>query len=420
MTNPEDDTSTSGGRQEAGRFVERVLFVALVIALALLAWSWRHALLLVFASILVASGLQGLAAPIRRRLPVGEGVSVGIAGVIIVGVIAGIGWLIGAQLNAQVSQLSQTLPDALHSLKQRLSQTALGSEILDQTRSGLTGDGVVSMLATRLGKFGTTFSSGALDALIVVIAAIFLAIKPRRYRDGLLVLAPKSQRDHLRQALDASGAGLKLWLVATLFSMVAMSLLVGLSMWALGVPAPMALGLLAGIAQFVPLIGPIAASIPGILLALVISPATAVWATLIYFATTTLEADLLQPLIQEQAVETPPVLTLYAIIALGLLFGPLGVLLAVPLTVVAMIFIVIFYVRGRLGEDVAIPGQDPGGGKRDARTRRKTRQLDCPPQRRPARRRPIRVEAAARHGRGRWSAYIAPDTRDLAGRTGAI
>ena len=99
---------------------------------------------------------------------------------------------------------------------------------------------------------------------------------------------------------------MKLWLVATLFSMVAMSLLVGLSMWALGVPAPMALGLLAGIAQFVPLIGPIAASIPGILLALVISPATAVWATLIYFATTTLEADLLQPLIQEQAVETPP------------------------------------------------------------------------------------------------------------------
>ena len=64
-------------------------------------------------------------------------------------------------------------------------------------------------------------------------------------------------------------------------------------------------------------------------------------------------------------------LTLYAIIALGLLFGPLGVLLAVPLTVVAMIFIVIFYVRGRLGEDVAIPGQDPGGGKRGRKNTKK-------------------------------------------------
>jgi predicted PurR-regulated permease PerM len=116
------------------------------------------------------------------------------------------------------------------------------------------------------------------------------------------------------------------------------------------------LGLLAGLAQFVPVIGPLIAAGPGILLAFSVSPETALWTGVVYLAASQIEANLIFPLIQKRAVSLPPALTLFAIIAMGALFGPLGVLLALPVTIILTVFVIRFYVNRTLGEDVPAPG----------------------------------------------------------------
>jgi predicted PurR-regulated permease PerM len=87
-----------------------------------------------------------------------------------------------------------------------------------------------------------------------------------------------------------------------------------------------------------------------------VGPETALWKALIYLVASQVEANLIYPMIQKKAVDLPPALTLFSIIAFGLLFGPLGILFAVPLTVVASIFVIRLYVNNVLGEDIDIPG----------------------------------------------------------------
>jgi predicted PurR-regulated permease PerM len=338
-------------------FVQRALLASAIIVALAFAWASRHVLLLVFAAILVACGLHGLAAAIRKILPVGAKAAVAIAGVVVVTMIAGAVYFFGQQIAAQIATLTESAPQAWTSLQAQLSQTDIGRQITEQARSAAGGDNLLGDLARRTSQFGFSFASAALDAFLVLVAAIFLALSPQSYRDGLLTLAPTSMRDDARGALDTSGRALKKWLLGTLISMLAMTLMVGLGLWAMGVPAALALALIAGLAQFVPFIGPILAAVPAILLALAVSPATALWVTLLYFVASTIEANVLYPLIQKKAVNQPPVLTLFTVLAFGLVFGPMGAVIAVPLTVVITVFVVVFYVRGALGDDVKAPGE---------------------------------------------------------------
>jgi predicted PurR-regulated permease PerM len=341
---------------DLGEFLKRVLVVAAVGLLLALAWQWRHVLFLTFASVLIACGLRGLAQPIRKRTPLGEGGALAVACLVVVGVLGGIGFLFGSQISAQLDTVAQTLPGAWRSLELRLARSPGGQFVLDQIRA-VQGQGIPQNFLSNVGAFGMAFFSGALEALLVVIAAIFFAVTPGPYRNGSLLLLPKELRPPFAEAMEASGVALRKWLLGTLVSMAAIAVIVWFGLMLVGVPGPLALGLLAGLGQFVPVIGPLLAAVPGILLALAVEPATALWTALIYFVASQFEANLLYPLIQQRAVSQPPVITIYAVVAFGLLFGPLGVLLAVPITVVVTIFVVKFYVQRTLGEDVPLPGQ---------------------------------------------------------------
>jgi predicted PurR-regulated permease PerM len=305
-------------------FVQRALIIAALVIVLALCWAWRHILLLVFAAILIACGLHGFAGQIRRIVPIGPKAAIGVAGIVILIALGAVVVFFGRQIAAQAATLIEAAPQGWASLQAQLAQSELGRQALEQARATASSDTLLGDLTRRIGRFGFTFASGALDAFLVLVAAIFLALSPQSYRDGVLKLAPPSLRDQGRAALDTSGTALKKWLLGTLVSMLAMTIMVGVGLWALGVPAPLALGMLAGLAQFVPFIGPILASVPAILLAL---------------------------------VEQPPVLTLFAVLAFAVVLGPLGAVVAVPLTVVITVFVVIFYIRGALGEEAAAPGE---------------------------------------------------------------
>lgn len=332
--------------------------VALIALGALLVYALRHVLLLAFGSILIAVGLRGMAGVIERIAPIGRKWSLLAAALIVIGVLVSVMWLGGAQIGAQMAQMVEALPEAWNNFRARMEGHTLTAAFVQEMDFALSSASPLPEFASRIGAWTMSFAGATLELVIVLIAAGFIAVSPDIYRNGALALAPGRLRVRLRQAFNASATALRKWLVATLFSMVFLSVVTTLGLWALGVPAPLALGLITGLAQFIPLVGPMLATAPAVLLALTVGPETALWTALLYLVASQVEANLITPLIQQRAVSLPPALTLFGVIGLGLLLGPLGVLFATPLMVVASVFIVIFYVRGALGDhSAAIPGQ---------------------------------------------------------------
>ena len=191
----------------------------------------------------------------------------------------------------------------------------------------------------------------------MLFGGIYLAINPRLYRDGFVKLVPPSVQPNVEATLDDAGQALRRWLAGQIIAMLIVGICTGAGLWLAGVPSPFALGLIAGLAEFVPIIGPILAAVPAILIA-----STQDWQT-IAFAVTVLvivqqvESNLITPLIADRMVAIAPAVGLFAVVATGVLFGPLGLLLGFPLAIVFDVAVRRLYVRDTLGERVEILGK---------------------------------------------------------------
>jgi predicted PurR-regulated permease PerM len=354
------------------QYVQRVLVTLVIVGLALLLWQWLDVLLLIFGAVLFAVILRAVADPISRYTKMKPGLALAVAGLLVFGIIGGTLWLFGSTIADQIGQLSHALPAAWENIKPRVAQLPFGSQIVAtvegfNTSGGGNGgaaggagpsplsEGVIAQLRAglvRLGGFARTAVGGVANIFVVLVAGAYFAAQPALYRDGVLMLLPKSARPEVLAAFEDAGRALRLWLLGTLFSMLVVGVLTGVGAAVLGLPAPIALGLIAGLAQFVPIVGPISSIVPGVLVALSLGVGTVVWTLVVYIAIQQFESNLLTPLVQRKTVSIPPALTLFAVIAMALIFGPLGVVFATPLTVVAFVMIRRLYVKDVLGEQI--------------------------------------------------------------------
>lgn len=345
-------------QQNQGAFLQRVWLVTLPLALALAAWAVRDAILLLFAAALIAVAVHGIAGLLIRRLKLPRPAALGVAGLLLTGTFVGILITFGAQINTELSGVAEQLPGAWERARETLSAHPAGAAIVSEASRMVEegADPLKDMLA-RAGSAALPFASALTSALLVLFTAGFLTVSASAMYQGGLMLFPAGLDTRVGEALIASARALRKWLLGITFDMILISLLMGIALWALGVPAFIGLALIAGLSQFVPVVGPLISSIPGILLAFTVSPATAAWTALTYFLVSQLEANLIYPLVQKKTASIPPALNLFAILASGMLLGPLGVLLATPLLVVVMVFVIRFYVRDTLGKAAPLPGQ---------------------------------------------------------------
>lgn len=372
---PPPETSTAEGVAAEAAFLRRVLIVAAVVALALLLWAVRDALLLLFGAVVVAVLLLAAARPFRDRLGLPHGAALAAGGASVLAVLALATWLVGSQVRAQVTELAQRLPDAARSLERRFGvelpdlsqkegQDAAVQAASRAAKGGGGGEGptaVLSELGSAVGRIAA-FGAVVLDALsallLAVVGAVYLAADPAGHRRGAVALLPRSQQRRGEEFLEAAGNALNGWLLATLASMAAVGLLVGLGAWALGLPAALALGLFAALAEIVPVVGPIIGAVPALLLALGAGFGTFAWTMALFLAVQQVESNLLQPLLQKRMADVPPVLLLLSVVAIGAVFGIGGLVLAAPITVVAFVAVQKLYVRETLGNPAAVPGEE--------------------------------------------------------------
>lgn len=339
-------------------FARRVLFAIAIVVLALFLWSVRDAILLGFAAVLLAVAIHGIADVFATHTKLPKTAALALAALLLVAALASVLWLFGAQLASQLSAVFESLPAAWERARESLGQGPLGQRFMSEVDAFLAGEGAASFqdVLARAGSYTLPLASGLTTALLVIFAAAFLTAGAGAYREGLVLLAPKGVDAQIGEALDASARALKKWLLGITIDMFVIATLLAIALWALGVPAFIGLALIAGLAQFVPTVGPLLAAIPGILLAFTVSPMTALWTALAYLTISQLEANLIYPIVQKKTAAIPPALNLLAILAFGMLLGPLGVLLATPILVVATVFVVLLYIRGALGKDAEVPG----------------------------------------------------------------
>jgi predicted PurR-regulated permease PerM len=134
--------------------------------------------------------------------------------------------------------------------------------------------------------------------------------------------------------------------------MVALGVLVSIGLTVLRIPGAVTLGLTGGLLTFIPFLGALMAAVPAVLVAFTASPLKAVLTGLMFWGAHFIEGTFITPLVQDESVDLPPVLTIFSTLAFTVIFGPSGVLLASPLVLVIITATQVFYLEGHLGRSL--------------------------------------------------------------------
>ena len=330
------------------RFLRRVLLLVLVIAVVAALVRAGDLLILAFGSVLGAIVIHAVAEIGREQLRLPQKVALAAAMLSALAAVALLWWLFGVQFRPQVNLLVTRLPGLLAQLDGWLSQSPVGAKIADAVRAAFAG----SRVAQDIGGVAQGAGELILNALLLLVGALFFAADPKVYERGFLLLVPPRWRPAYEDALFDVGATLRLWLRAQLIQMTTMGVMVGLGLWWAGVPSPAALGLLTGLSEFVPYVGPIAAMLPALGLAATVGTHQIV-VTIVTFAVARLiQTNFITPFVTSRVVAIPPAVTLFAIIGIGYVFGIFGLFFSAALLVVIYTLIRSLYLREVLGEEI--------------------------------------------------------------------
>jgi predicted PurR-regulated permease PerM len=328
------------------------VFIAILIILSFAAVGYAFQFfLLIFGSILLAVLLRAGTNWLKDKTGMADGLALGIVFLLSLGVIVAGIWLLVPTIAAQIDEMRETLPAALRNLESQLSEHPLGKRAVDQfheNRGEFTmEDGEMFDRAT--GVFSSTLGALA-DFFIMVIIGIFFAASPETYHKGIVKLFPPRNRQRVSSVLHGSYYVLKSWLLGKLLTMLFVGVASGILLVVLGVPLPIALGVIAFFLDFIPTIGPLIAAVPAILIAFLDGPMTALWVAIGYFVIQSIESYVLVPYIYKKTVHISPVITLGSLVFFGIIAGPVGIVLATPLVAVLQYMIGELYIHDYLEE----------------------------------------------------------------------
>lgn len=326
-----------------GMVFRRTLVVLLAAGFAVIVWRLTDLILLLLAGALVAFIFFQFASWIRHRLRLPFPVALTFAVVAPIVFLVLVFGMFGSLMADQFSILFDKLPDAFAFAENWLKTSEIGREITARAGSFMPdGSRVVGIVQQIIGSLSTVVTS----LVVVLIAGIYLAAQPQLYGTGMMAMVPPHARAKTAKTTRAVMVAISHWLKAQAVSMVFVGIFTTIALSLVGLPAAPAIGLVAGICEFVPYLGTIVVAIPAIILGFSISPETGIWTVVAIVVVQQVQGNIVTPLVQASVSELPPALTIFSLIAFGVLMGPMGVILAVPLTVVAMTLVKELWVSG--------------------------------------------------------------------------
>ena len=341
-----------------------------------LLWSVRSLAILVFLATLfgvaVARGVDSL-----ERFRIRRGIASALIVLGTLGAIGGVLALTAPTLVEQGRQLQQEFPAAVSKVQTWIDSKRgglLGSLISSAAGTGTPVDSMaavvppgVAPVAPAIGASGQaatesateaikrrlseglgsatkylfSFVSNTLAALAAFVLLIFLAMyigaEPDVYRGWMLAMVPAASRAQTRIVLAEISKVLRKWLVTQLVAMVVIGTVSYVVLLLLGVKAAFALGFIAGLLEFIPTVGPVLSAIPAVLMGFVDSPEKALAVAIAYWGIQFVENNLLIPFLMRGEMDLPPAITIVAQTLMTLVFGFLGLMVAVPLTAAVLV-----------------------------------------------------------------------------------
>ena len=331
----------------AHRVIIAVGTAASAVLLVLAVWASLTMLLLVFGGILLAVLLRGLGDTLSKYTGIKEVWSLWIVLAALAAIIGIGGWYLAAEIGDQFDELGRSFTKVWDAVQGRLKQYGWGQQVLS-----ILGDPqTTEEKAGALTKMAAAVLGGVSGLVISVFIGLYVAFDPTLYRRGFIRLVPMRFRTRMAAILDELHDSLRGWLMGTLVLMIIVGTMTTVGLWALGIPQPLALGIIAFFLEFVPYVGPILAAIPAILIAAGVGSREVVFVVLLYWAIQSIEGYVLSPLIYQRSIEIPPMLTIGAQVVLGTLLGVVGVIFATPLTACGMVLVQRLYIEDALGDD---------------------------------------------------------------------
>ncbi len=314
---------------------------AFIVIVLLLIKATFSVFLLLLAGILIALFFRGLSGLICRKTKWKEGVCLATAVIGILLLLVGMFWLIGAKLQQQISQLSDTLPTTIENAKAQLNQHPIGKKIVEKATSPKSMQNAQQVAGA---FFKTTFGVFG-DIYVVLFLGIFFTVSPQIYKRGAVKLIPVSGQEKGEAVLDKLGENLKKWLKGKFFAMFVVMVLTAIGLLILGMPMWLVLAIIAGILNFIPNFGPLIAMIPAVLVAFLQGPATAAIVAGLYILIQVVESNFITPMVQQRLVSIPPALIILAQLLVSPLTGGWGLVLATPLMLIVMTVVQELYTK---------------------------------------------------------------------------
>jgi predicted PurR-regulated permease PerM len=318
--------------------------LALMLALYIL-WQIRSVLMLIFAAVVLATALNTLGEQLQKRLKIQRSLSLILAIFGLLGILALALWLVVPPFVGQFQELTQLVPQGIERLDQSVqSLSAMAPPFLDPYLPQV--EDLVKQLQPLVNRLaGGSFTlvtgtlGGVLNVLLVVILTLMLLFEPEPYRRAFVRCFPSFYRRRVHGILDKCGRSLQGWLLGILFNMLVIGSLSGVGLLILGVPLPLANAIFAGLLTFIPNIGPALSVVPPMVIALLDAPWKSLAVFGLYFFVQQMETNVLTPIVMAQQVAMLPAVTLLSQVFFATFFGFLGLLLALPLTVVLQVWL---------------------------------------------------------------------------------
>lgn len=279
-------------------------------------------LAMLFVALTLATALAPLVSRLETRMPRLAASLLVLAGLIVV--LGGLAWAIVPSFTTQIRDLGSHVPDLIERARQFIDRW--GGEITPQSIASQ-----VSNLGPTLLRLPLTVTSVLSGILLILFASFYMLLEAAGIENFFLSLFPEQRRTRVKEVAEAMGRAMGGYARGVAINGAIVGLVTFIGLLLLGVNYALALGILAGLLELIPVVGPIVAGIIIVGLTLLQMPGQAIWVLIFVVVLQQLENNILVPNIMETQTKLSPLMSILALVIGGAIGGILGALIAIPI-----------------------------------------------------------------------------------------
>lgn len=330
------------------QLVTATLVVGLVALSVWMLFRFHQVVLILAAGVIISTALQPVVAWLQRRgLPASLAVLLlfSVLGIVVAlfvrfgaPLVADQAANIGAQLTDAYGGLREWMEQSSNLLLRRLAETLPAQPGLpSNVPAAPTESGGVELADSPFDQLWQTVgvvANGVFKTVAIFFVAFFWTIESERIKRSAIALLPLNRREPTRDLVTEIEGRVGGYVTGQLLLSAIIGTLSLAAYWIIGLPYALVLALVVALFEFIPVVGPLIGAVPSIIIALSVSPTTALWVVVASLVIHQLESNVFGPRIMKRTLGMRPLVTLVAMTAFGTLFGVLGALVALPLTAI--------------------------------------------------------------------------------------